>query len=416
MINSEMVYRDNYEDLVGIETYEKNMDNWIKKRPTISMLVTGPSGSGKTTFVMKYLKKHNYHIHLFNSSNFQKQKKIHDTLYQIYQNNNIQQFFVKNFKTAVVIDELEGISINDKGCISEVFDFLKILEKYKLNKSKNKITTNYFNIEILFICIGQNSYIKKLKDLEKICYNMKFTYPSDDIIENLINKYKPDLNEEDKKEIIQWSEGDFRKLKQLITGQNWKAKKIKYYKLNTITSNLLYENESIDALIRHYNNEKILLPLMIHQNYKNTIFNLTKTNHSLHCHKLADIISNSDTIGSYIFHHNEWDIGTYYAISSCYNVSNYIGSNVRTNEKEKKKHEILFTKLMNRTSLQCTYKHTYNKNVVKFNNYFVDKDIVKFNINKIKKLIEKNPEKYKYLLNVNKIEDTKLLIKLNKCI
>jgi len=191
--------------------------------------------------------------------------------------------------------------------------------------------------------------------------------------------------------------------------------KIKYYKLNVITSNLLYVKETINALIRHYNNEKILLPLMIHQNYKNAVFNITKTNYPLHCHKISNIISKSDTIGSYIFHQNEWDIGKYYAISSCYNVSNYIQSIKNTNKKIEKS-EIFFTRLLNRTSLKCTYKHTYNNKVANFNNYFVDKDIVKFNVCKIKALLEKNPKKYNYLLDVNKIENTKILITLDKCI
>lgn len=407
-------YKEDFDNLIGIQDYKKNMDKWIKHRPTISTLITGPSGSGKTTFVLEYLKKHNYNVHLYNSSNFQKQKKIHDILYQIFQNNNIQQFFVKNFKTAIVVDELEGIGINDKGCIGEIIEFLKVLEKYKQNKQKNKISSNYFNLDVLFICIGQNSYIKKLKDLEKICHHIHFETPSIKNIEKIINKYVPDLNKEDKKEIIKWSEGDYRKLKQLITGENWKQLKIKYYNLNTITSNLLYEKESIDALIRHYNNEKILLPLMMHQNYKEAIFKSTNQNIALHLHKLSEIISHSDTIGSYIFYQNEWDIGTYYAISSCYNVSNYI----QNMEKEKKPvpDEIVFTKLLNRTSLKCTYKHTYNKKVANYNNYFVDKDIVKFNLCKIKALTDRNPQRYKYLLAKNKIDDNKLLIKLDKCI
>jgi len=404
----------NFEDLIGIDGYVKTMDKWIKERPTISTLITGPSGSGKTTFVMKYLKKNGYNIHLYNSSNFQKQKKIIDILYQTFQNNNIQQFFLKNFKTAVVIDELEGISINDKGCISEIIEFLKILEKYKLNKTKQKISSSYFNIDILFICIGQNSYIKKLKDLEKICFHINIESPNDKILEQAINKYNPNISDDDKKEIIKWSEGDFRKLKQFLSGQNWKESKIKYYNLNTITKNLLYKQEPINALIRHYNNEKILLPLMMHQNYKNTIFNVTKDKYALHCHNISDIISNSDTIGSYIFHHNEWDIGAFYAISSCYKISNYIQS--IDHNKNSKEHDILFTKLLNRTSLQCTYKHTYNNNVAKYNNYFVDKDIVKFNINKIKCLLKNDPQKYDYLLSVNKIDDSKLLTKLEKCI
>jgi len=171
---------------------------------------------------MEYLKKHNYHVHLYNSSNFQKQKKIHDMLYQIYQNNNIQQFFVKNFKTAVVIDELEGISINDKGCISEIVEFLKMLEKYKQNKQKNRISSTYYNTDILFICIGQDSYIKKLKDLEKYCYQIKFDKPSKEVLEKIILKYKSNAKKKEIKELVEWSEGDFRKLKQLLTGKNWK--------------------------------------------------------------------------------------------------------------------------------------------------------------------------------------------------
>jgi len=159
---------------------------------------------------------------------------------------------------------------------------------------------------------------------------------------------------------------------------------------------------------------------MIHQNYKNAVFKVTDSNYAKHFYNISNIISESDKVGFYIFHQNEWDIGTYYAISSCYNVSNYIQS-IRTRKKVEPD-PILFTRLLNRTSLKCTYKHTYNKNIAKFNNYFVDKDIVKYNIGKMKALIAKDAEKYNYLLETNKIFDdkgqpcVKLLTKLDKCI
>jgi len=410
---NEILYKEDYNNLVDIEQYKQTMDQWVKERPNVTMLITGPSGSGKTVFVTEYLKANDYTVHFYNSSKFEKKTNIHDILFKIFQNNNIKRFFVQNFKLAVVIDELEGISINDKGCISEIIDFIKIIEKYKVNKEKNKPCSTYFNLDVLFICIGQDSYIKKIKNLEKICYMMQMNAPSTETIKKVIRTYLPTIDLENEQRIIEYSEQDFRKCKQLVTGNNWDEKKIKYYKLEVITNDILYNTISIDSLIRQYNNEKILLPLMLHQNYKPAIFK-TLPKYTEHCYKIADLLSNSDVIGSYIFQQNEWDICDYYAINSCYRVYNYISS--KKTKTLKNSNEILFTKLLNKTSLKCSYKHTYNNCIPHLHNYFIDSDIVKFNICKMKALLEKNPNKYNYLLGVNHIENENLLTKIDKCL
>ena len=49
-------------------------------------------------------------------------------------------------------------------------------------------------------------------------------------------------------------------------------------------------------------------------------------------------------------------------------------------------------------------------------NYFIDYDIVKFNISKMKALLTRDPQKYQYLLQVNKLENINVVHKLDKCI
>ena len=412
-----MMYDDSYDNLFDVKKYICSVNKWVKHRPTVALLVTGPPGSGKTHFTVEYLKHQKYKTFLYNSSNFQNQCTLTTTLSNIYQNVNL----VASNKIAIVFDELESASINDKGCISGIVNFINMLNKYKLNLSKKIKCDENYNLDILLICIGQNSYIKKIKQLQKICTQLDFHSPPDDILAEIIKKYKPDIDQTERAGCIKSVQNDYRKLKLMITSDDWSNTNQKWYNMYTITEHMLYSYQPLDTIIRHYNNQKIFLPLMVHENYKNSIFNSCKKNVYKHLYHLSRIISDSDTIGKYIFNNNARDLNTYYVLKSCYNVCHYI-HNIPDKNKNIKRSPINFTMLMNRSSLQCTYKHTYSKHVVDFYDYHMDRDVVKFNTLKMMALYEKDPEKYGHLLNIYKIQndknetDVKILTKISNSV
>jgi DNA polymerase III delta prime subunit len=415
VMNLEFVTRDH-------ETHVTEMDDWIDKRPSLSLLISGPPGSGKTHFVNAYLKQHNYHVIMNNSCNVQNQLATNDVLYNVFQTNTMQTFP----KIAVVFDELESASINDKGCISEIIDFISTLNKYKTNVQKNKQTTERFNLDILLICICQDSYIKKIKQLEKLCTSITFKQPDDDMIRSLLTTHLPGEPRTDAEltHMVKYVRNDIRKLKLAITSVNSEDTKLEWHDIYDITSIILYDRRiTLQTILRHYKNQKILIPVMIHENYRNAVLYSKSPGISNHMELISDMVSRSDTIGAYIYNKNKRTLGTLFATMSCYKIANYIHSIPRPVSKTKeKKAKIKFSILVNKLALKCTYKHSYNRHVGTFYDYHMDRDVVKFNTLKMIALIKRDPVKYKYLLETYNVRnnkgviDEKTLHKINNCI
>lgn len=393
------------------EKYETQLDSWIKNKPTVSSLIIGPTGCGKTFFVTEYLKKHDYKIFLFNSHNFPKQQELANILDQIYQ---IKQFIIHHSKTAVVFDELESISINDKGCVSEIINFIHKLEKYRDGID----TSTYYNLNIPLICIGQDSYIKKIKDLKKSSTTITFEKPSNAMIKDML---KEQMDVKDENELVRQAKlvnNDFRKLKNVVELSKSSPNMLKSYNLYDITERILYDDEDIKSIIRHYDQQKILLPLMIHENYKHVL----KKSKSLttYMKDISSRMSYGDIVANDIYNNNEWDLGTYYAVLVCHDVSHYLKM-IPEKDKNKKRKEMKYTMLRNRSSLKCTYRHTYNVNTMYQYDYFIDKDIVKFNTLKLMELYKKDSKNKKlfkmYDVDADKKKkDLDILIKLNNCL
>jgi DNA polymerase III delta prime subunit len=408
------MYDDNYEKLVGVDGYRELIDQWIKDRPTYALLITGPSGSGKTHFITEYLAHNNYKTIVYNSSTFKKQCKLRDILNKVYQNVNIMNTQTNTFKQAIIFDELEGIGMNDKGCIGEIINFIKMLIKYKVMLCKGKPVDQHFNLDIVMICIGQDSYIKKIKDLKRVCTQITFDVPQNEHISSILYKELPNITNSRHDDFIQSINGDFRKLKSILVTNECNTMDLKLYNLYDISNRILYHHDDIKTIIRHFNNQKILLPLMIHENYKASIFNKS-TKVARHIANVSKIISDSDCICRYIFNFNEWDLGFYYVISSCYTTSKYIETRVeQTKSNHSSKSE--WPMLLNRSSLRCTYKHTYDTYTSTFNDYYTDRSTVRFNLAKIKNLLQKNKEKYSYLLDVYNFDCVNDLDKVFKSI
>jgi hypothetical protein len=438
------------------------------------LLVTGPPGSGKTYMVKEYFRLRGYNLYIFDTSNITKNRMIEEAINKIYATKNMSKLMRiklpqknrlnsddnkndnnhESVKTAIIIDELEGISINDRGCMTYIINLIKNIKKYeKWNK-------------IPLICIGNNKYIKKMKDLSKLCEHViikKVTVQTTYEMFNLNNiTFK---NDDELKDAILWCQGDYRRIEYLIRTSKWSSFKTKDLNLYEITEKLLYESSSIPQLIRHYNNEKIFLPLMIHQNYKDAVMDtIVSAKKAVVLSELSKYISESDVIGKYIYIYNEWDIGAYYALLSCYKISTCLqhnrnigtgismggsnkhsksvvgiesmtidNNNLVTNkpailstlediDKIEKVRKIDFTKLLNRTSLQFTYKHTFHKCIIHFNDYYMDHGIIRYNCYKIKYLFDQGRtteanELLTYFKKSNKslLETKKDIIKMNKC-
>lgn len=372
---------------------EEEINKWLNKFPDekVCLLVTGVSGCGKTTKVKKLLEDKNYHIHYFNNTNFNKKGIIREYFNKIIQSSNIWVMMKKQKKPIIVIDELEGISLNDRGSIAEIIDLIKTIKS-----SNNKIP---------IICIGNNQYFKKQKDLEKWCQTIYINPPSKEemliYLNELLKKENITISKTTIDKLIEESQHDYHRLENLfkymildkkntfkitdirkiIDSTDKKQININLYEA---TKKLLYkeENISFDECMKWFNEEKTLLPMMIHQNYQ-------LTNNKQILSNISDIISYSNILETSLYQKNEWDLLNYYGFLSCYIPSQLI--------KPKFKKEIIYTKMLNKISLKYTYIQKLRDKLLKNPNveFYFDRTIQRFSI---KKWIDLKDDKHEFTL------------------
>lgn len=373
---------------------------WLKEFPKnkdICLLVTGNSGCGKSTIIKRVLEeKGNYHIHYFNTTNFNKKGIIREHFNKIIQSSNIWVMMNKPKKPIIVIDELEGISINDRGSINEIIDLVKTV----------KTTSN----PIPIICIGNDQYFKKQKDLAKWCTSIYIKPPTKEelmiYLKQLIDKENITISKNTVEKLLEESQRDYHRLENLfkylcleskttfkITDMNKiissTDKKHVNINLYEATKKLLYENVSLGDTMKWFYEEKTLLPLMIHQNYQ-------LTNNKSMLAEISDIISYSNILEGCLYQKNEWDLLNYYGFMSCYLPSQLL--------KAKYQKDIIYTKMLNKISLKYTYMQKIREKTLKKSEYYFDQTFQRYNIKNLYNT--KNAEEaLKYGLTVKQLND-----------
>jgi hypothetical protein len=116
------------------------------------------------------------------------------------------------------------------------------------------------------------------------------------------------------------------------------------------TDKMLTEYKNIDTCIELYETEKVLMPLMIHENYHKFI----KQEKYM---KVLNNLSTGDILENYIYGEQNWDLLELHGFISCAIPSYYI--NKYTNGK--KTGTLVFAADLNRTSVKKMNKKNINK-------------------------------------------------------
>jgi len=293
--------------LIGLTEKEENLR--IQKG---NLLITGNHGTGKTMAVNLILKEFGYHIYYF--SNFENKSKI-----------DMENLLLPNKKTALIIDELESIIVlNDKKSVNLLI-------------SKN----NYMRT-MPIIVITNNQHNKQLNDTKKHSDQILFYSPFPNEIKYWAAKIcareniRFDYGLIDK--FLEHCKGDLRKilielnnLKIFFPGKIIKDKDINLFKktigqknmdvmLFKDTEELMTQDVGIDRCLSLYEAEKILIPLMIHENYHKFV-NQDKYS------DLLDIISIADIIDNFIHSEQNWALsiarGIISTVTTSYLINKY---------------------------------------------------------------------------------------------
>jgi len=333
-----------------------------------NLLITGSHGCGKSSIINLILKENNYDIIHLNQIN----SKIDIELIIKLANNNLME---NNLKKVIIIDEYQSvITLNDK---TAIFDIIK---------------DNNYNRWIPIIIITNNQHNKKLNETKKYSNEVKFYPPfQSEIIKwiydicksekinieyNIIPKFIEYCQTDLRKILIQLDELKINYVNNKITNLIFEEfieimkKKDQNYDLYKATDKMLSEYSTIDNCLELFESQKVLMPLMIHENY-----------HEFICeneyYRILDILSRGDVLENYIHGEQNWDLLEIHGYISCVIPSYYINK-YKNNKKNRK---LDFAIDLNRTSVKkMNFKNINrtNERIYKNNKNIRNKSIEEF--------------------------------------
>jgi DNA polymerase III delta prime subunit len=293
-----------------------------QKKPTL--LLTGNHGVGKTSMITAILSEKKYMIKIIDFNKINTIKDIEQYVEKILIGKSLEYFISgKNPpKTAIIIDEIESIiSTNEKKFA------LTILKTNSLhwccpiifisNNNHNK-TINIIRNYSYEIKIPQPIHKTMLDMLVKICVNEKIKISEHTVADKIIEQSQHDFRKlisflQNIKELYPhtiFSDLEFRELGTLI------KKKDIDHSIFDATSKLMYSFKDMSEALKLFETEKVLMPLMIQQNYVTALCN--KNIRDAYVYKdIATSLSDGDTIENYIYGDQNWDLKEIHGFLSC---------------------------------------------------------------------------------------------------
>tara|TARA_B100001093_G_C26819627_1_gene1011325 strand:- start:701 stop:2068 length:1368 start_codon:yes stop_codon:yes gene_type:complete len=422
---------NNLNQIIGNKNQIKRIIEWLKNIDSLksmSLIVSGNHGIGKSLTLKYILEENGYLVKVILPNEIKLYRNDGDFTDFFNYKNSIKNKIKfssnnENKKLALIFDETESITLtSEKKFITEIF---------KMNNKKKLFP---------LIFISNNQHSKLLNDLKKNCLEVRFIPPTNFELKNLICKV---LNQEKIKVennkiidmLIDFSQCDIRKLINILQELSFHySNKIisepdfyKYIKLSKQKNNelglfdttleIINKNKTYDEINQYYENEKVLLPLMIHENYPKRVLNKSKLNTDdllNQINKICDSISIGDNIETSIYTDQNWFLQKIHCYFSCINSSYWINY---SNNKDIKIDNIKFSSDLNKTSL----KNINKKNINNLSKVLPNKSLQEIlYINKICNHLANNnriQEIVDILKNYNvnfTIKDIELCIKIDK--
>jgi len=361
-------------NIIGNVNQIKSLREWItnlNNNKSQGIIISGNQGLGKTLTIKLLLNELNYIPRIINPNEIKDHRILDDfNDYYNFVNSVYSKINFKDNKTnkiALIFDETENITLtSEKKYIMDIF------------KNNNKLKS------FPLIFISNNQHSKLLNDLKKTCKEILFTNPTNEELLHLVKKISSSekiIWESDNLiyKLILFAQNDIRRLINLFQELSYHLSngRVTNLKINEFieksreknidvglfdsTERILNNYLDYESIIKLYESEKVLLPLMIHENYLKKILN--KSNDSwqniiYNIVKVSDSLSRGDNIETSIYTDQNWYLQNIHGFYTCLNTSYWICKNI-SNYKISKE-DIKFSSDLNKTSL----KNINRKNII----------------------------------------------------
>jgi DNA polymerase III delta prime subunit len=351
------------ETITFIEDWITHINNKSMEGFKKSVFLYGPPGIGKTTLSRIILEKHNYNIVELNASNHRNMSHIDKILKEINSKTTVHKLVNNNNKrNAIIMDEVDGLSIGEKSGLTRLLRYLKGNE----------------NMYIPIICISNEKIDKKLKELKKYAHTFFVDKPTEEqmvtIATTIAEQKDIQYTRQGLLELIKKSNGDIRILRNLfdlveidfadqvinketarflvsrLSNQHYFKSTNEFIK-DAIGSGKTRE-EIIEDLEKHQFSliEKSMISMMLHENLPGIL----KTNRELSEEQktekyieLLELFSNLDYWNSQIFNKQKWEHGN--LIQDC-TIIPILTELANPNYKQPTLSSIKFTKILGKHS------------------------------------------------------------------
>lgn len=335
--------------------FEKTKTDLTTKR---GIYIYGEPGTGKTQFVMNILKELNYDVVKYDAGDIRNKSIMESITNHNMSDKNIMAMFYKKVKQiAIVMDEIDGMNSGDKGGINSL---IKIIRPKKTKKQKvEELTMNPI------ICIGNYHIDKKITELMKVCHVVELKAPTQPQLSDILTVLLPKLDVNIKSNVIQYVQGDLRKLVTIYDLYKNKESLLnndiiqniflmKSYNDDTrkITKKLINENYSIDEHLTIMNEtDRTIVGLLWHENIIDVLSKISKEQAIPFYCKILDNMCFADYIDRITFQKQIWQFNEMSSLIKTFK-NNKLYHDTFTKKQKYNPSEVRFTKVLTKYSTE----------------------------------------------------------------